>query len=319
MMASPACVCAPRSLALAALCALLAALLPSAGGSQSILNHPFPKGPRPLHEIAGSADAIAIGTIASVTEDRLRVHDAIDVSGAVPAEFDVKRAPSNPPVFRSGDRAVLLLRGARSPYLLADAPKENLVVPAGAEVVWILALRSFADARHDPAQLQALYFEWLDGDDGTLRELGVRGLLDPAAPFQPIPTTRLTERTRRAVDPASPSAVREASASVALLSAESRTELLHEVLQPGGAVDATVYETALQGALLPQGDKAELSAALVRGLHSGDAGVRAIAVRYASTAPDPALADEVEKLAAQDPDEGVRKAAAQVLAARHGH
>src|SRR5271157_4453508 len=202
MMASTACVRAPRTLALAALCALLAGLPPSQAGAQGTLSHPLPNRPRALHEIAASADAIAIGTIVSVSEGRIQVHDAIDVTGAVPAEFEVKRAPSTPPVFQTGDRALLLLRGARSPYLLADDPKENLVVPAGGEVEWILALRTFADARHDPAQLRTLYFAWIDGENGTLRDLAVRGLVDPAAPFQPISPDLLTERARRALDPA---------------------------------------------------------------------------------------------------------------------
>jgi len=316
MMASAACVRA-RALSLAALCALLAALPPSPGQAQGTLNHPLPKGPRALHEIARSADAIAIGTIANVSEGRIRVRDAIDVTGAVPAEFEIKRAPSNPPVFRGGDRAVLLLRGARSPYLLADEPQENLVVPAGAELAWIVALRAFAEARPDPGQLEALYFDWIDGDDGTLRDLAVRGLLDPVAPFQPIPNELLTLRAKRALDPAASAAVREACASVALLSAESRAELLHEVLRPGTASDAGVYETALQGALLRRDDPLQLSAAVARGLQSEDAAVRAIAVRYTMNAADPVLASEVERLAAQVPDAGVRKAAAQVLAARH--
>jgi hypothetical protein len=316
MMAFAACVRAPRALALGAVCALLTALPPAPGEGQGTPNHPLPKGPRPLHEIAGGADAIAIGTIASVSEGRIRVHDAIDVSGAVPAEFEIKRAPSNPPVFQSGQRAVLLLRGARSPYLLADDPQENLVIPAGAELAWIVALRAFADARQDPQQLLALYFDWIDGDNGTLRDLAVRGLLDPTAAFQPIAKEVLTPRAKRALDPAAPAAVREASASVALLSPESRAQLLHEVLQPGTARDAAVYETALQGALLRPDDAPELSAAVARGLHSQEAAVRAIAVRYATTASDPLLATEVERLAAQDPDAGVRKVAAQVLAAR---
>ena len=96
--------------------------------------------------------------------------------------------------------------------------------------------------------------------------------------------------------------------------AESSTRLLHETLQPGAAVDADVYETALQGALLRQVDALELSAALGRGLRSGEAAVRTIAVRYATNTSDPALANELEKLATQDPDPGVRKAAAKALA-----
>jgi len=198
MMALAASFRALRAPLLAALCALLAGLPPSQAGAQGMLNHPLPKGPRPLHEIAANADAIAIGTVGSVSESRIRVHDAIDVTGPVPSDFDVKRAPSNAPVFQTGDRALFFLRGARPPYLLADDPKENIVIPAGGEVEWILAMRTFADARHDPAQLRTLYFAWIDGENGTLRDLAVRSLADPAAPFQPISPDLLTERARRA-------------------------------------------------------------------------------------------------------------------------
>jgi len=313
-MASTASFPAVRALAMAALCAALGEFLPLQGSAQGMLNHPLPKGPRPLHEIAAAADAIAIGTIGSLSESRIHVRDAIDVSGAVPGEFEVKRAPSNAPTFRTGDRALLLLRGARSPYLLTDDPAENVVIPAGAELEWIVAMRAFAEARADPAQLRALYFDWIDAGNAALREIALRGLVDPAAPFQPIAPEILTARASRAVDPATSSAVREASANVALLSAESSARLLHAVLQPGAPVDGAVYETALQGALLRQTDGLELSAALGRGLRSGDPALRTIALRYATNASDPAIANEVEKLAQQDPDLQVRQAAARALA-----
>jgi len=315
MMALAACLRTLPALAPLVMCTLYA-LSPCPAQAQGMLNHPLPKGPRPLHEIAASADAIAIGSIASVSEGRIHVGDTIDVSGAVPAEFDVKRAPSNPPVFKTGDRALLLLRGARSPYLLADDPKENLVIPPGGEVEWILAMRSFADARGDPPRLQALYLEWLEGANDTLRDLAVRGLVDPSAAFQPISADLLAVRARRAVDPAAGSAVRKASAIVALLTPESSARLLHDLLQPGTAVDPSVYETALQGALLRKAETPEFSAALGRGLRSSDPQVRGIAVRYAANASDAALTDELGKLAQQDPEPAVRQAATQALATK---
>jgi hypothetical protein len=316
MMAFPACVRALRVCALAGLCALCATLLPTALGALGLPEAPTSNAPRPLHQIAAGADAIAIGTIGPVSESRIRVYNVIDVTGAVPAEFDVKRAPSNAPLFHTGDHAVLLLRGARSPYLLVDDPTENIVFPAAGEVEWILALRSFADARHDPAQLEGLYFAWIDGNNPALRTLALRGLADSAAPFHPITQDLLTDRAHRAVDPGTRAEVRKASADIALLSPESAAHLLHEVLQPSSAVDPDVYETALQGATLQRGDALEFNAALDRGLRSVDVAVRTIAVRYAMNARDPALTNQVEKLAVQDPDPGVRKAAAQALAAK---
>ena len=274
----------------------------------------MPKAPRPLHALAASADAIALGTIESVSEGRIQVREVIAIEGAVPAELELKRAPSNPPAFSPGDHVLLLLRGARSPYVLADEPRESVVVPPGGNDRWTVALRTFQDARTKPVELRDLYFTWLDGDDNVLRDLGLRGLYDPAAPFQPMPPALGAESARRALDPAYSAEIRRARAAVAVLSTEGYAVLAREVLLAGTVEDGTVYETVLQGSLMRRQDAEGIRPALERGLRSSDAAVRQVAVRYAAGARDEAIVTEVDRLAAEDPDGEVREAANRAVA-----
>ena len=59
----------------------------------------------------------------------------------------LKRAPSAPPGLAVGERPLLLLRGARSPYLLVDRPGEILRVPQDAdEEVWAREIGALARA-----------------------------------------------------------------------------------------------------------------------------------------------------------------------------
>ena len=309
MMSLPA---AARAALLAAVVA--AVLVPPSVGGQVPGGHPMPKGPRPLHEVAAASDSIALGTIESVSEGRIRVREAIAIQGTVPAELELKRAPSNPPAFAPGDRVLLLLRGARSPYVLAEEPRESVVVPPGGGDRWNVALRTFQDVRTKPPALRDLYFSWLDGDDDGLRDLGLRGLYDPAAAFQPMPVALGAESARRALDPAFSAEVRRARAAVAVLSAEGYAVLAQDVLLPGTAEDGPVYEIVLQGSLLRRKDVENIRPALARGLRSSDAAVRQVAVRYAAGTHDEAIVAEVDRLAAEDPDAGVREAAKRAVA-----
>ncbi len=305
--------------ALFGLAAGLAVLLASASGVAQVPGaHPMPKAPRPLHVLAAATDAIALGTIESVSDGRIQVRDAIAIEGSVPPELELKRAPSNPPPYARGDRVLLLLRGARSPYVLVDEPRESVVVPAGGNERWLVAIRAFQAARAQPEELRDLYFSWLDGDDPVLRDLGLRGFYDPSAAFQPIPGALGAESARRALDPSYPVEVRRARAAVAVLSPDGYVVLARDVLLPGTAEDGTVYETALQASLLRRKEVVDIRPALARGLRSSDAAVRQVAVRYAVNARDPAIVTEVDRLAAEDPNAAVREAAKRAVASARG-
>lgn len=134
----------------------------------------MPRAPsqRPLHERLALADAAAIGTIRAVEPGRIHVEAATPLWGSPGESFALKRAPSSPPPLRVGDRALLILRGARSPYLLVDRPEEICIVAdRAAEARWRTAFESLRAAGQAPAALRNLDLAWLAGPDTDLREL----------------------------------------------------------------------------------------------------------------------------------------------------
>ena len=145
---------------------------------------------------------VAVATIGPIHEGRVEVRDAAVLRGDAPASFEIKRSPANPPPFVTGVPAVLLLRGARPPYVLVDEPRE-LILPTDAATAkrWTDALRSLFAAEGDPDRLLHTYLLWLDGDDETLREAAAAALADPRAPYLPLDAEDATARARAALDP----------------------------------------------------------------------------------------------------------------------
>jgi hypothetical protein len=288
--------------------------------AQTAMGHPAPEGPRPLHRLVAEADVIAIATIATIDAadpGRIRVRDALPIVGVPGASFELKRAPSNPPVFPIGSRALLLLRGARAPYVLVDAPRENVVVadPAS-EARWADALRALRAATGDPLRLRDVYLAWCDGDVEALRQQATRGLYDAEAGFHPLPPELGVERARRALDPALPAGVRRSSAAVAILTPEGTSALVAGAPPAGageGSGAADVLEIAIQGAML-RNDGPGLGGAVQRGLASSDTSVRRVAARYGAQISLPDVRAAVAKLATTDPDPEVRKLAEKVAA-----
>lgn len=258
---------------------------------------------------------VAIGTIEGNSEGRISVRDAVPVVGEPGERFELKRSPSNPPAFQTGARAILLLRGARSPYVLVDEPRENVAIaPADSEARWIDALRAARDALGEPTRLRDLYLAWIDGPDDALRQQALRGLYDVTAAFQPLPAEIPLARARMAVDPTRPAAVRNAAAAVAILGPEGAAALLAAVPPPSDVTDAAeVYDIALQGAMLRQLGP-QLESALRRGLASRDVAVRRVAARYGAQVSLPEVRAAVAKLADSDPDPEVRKLASAARA-----
>jgi hypothetical protein len=154
----------------------------AAAGAQPIL-HPVPFGPRPLHVRLAGAELVAVVQVERVAEGRiaLRLEDAL--AGAPPEAFEVKRSPLRPPPLATGDRALLLLRGARPPYVLADKPAEVIRLSDDAMAArWSAAVRAVLAAQGDPAALVAVYEEWVANGPASLRDLGSAGLLALRAP-----------------------------------------------------------------------------------------------------------------------------------------
>jgi hypothetical protein len=292
---------------------LLAAPLDARAQLVGLGGHPMPSGPRPPHALSAESDAAAIGTIDAVELGRIRVRDALSLYGDVPPRFELKRAPSNPPKLEAGQRVLLLLRGARSPYLVVGDEREQLgAVADGAEARLGPALRALHDAVADPTRLRDLYLGWSDGGDTVLRSLAQRGLTAPDAPFLPLPPEIVVPRARRALDPTLPTPRRLDAAAIAVLSPQGAAALLGGVPVAGDPAGTQVLELALAGGLLREQGPA-VEAALLRCLASPDAAVRRVALRYARGIATPPLRQAVARLAAGDPDPGVKQAAVETL------
>jgi hypothetical protein len=152
--------------------ALLACLALSASSASAQAPHAIPPLARPLHERVAEADVIAWASVLRVEHGRiaLRLRDALH--GELPAEFALKRSPLAPPPLAEGDVALVMLRGARSPYVLAGKPSEVLKVGSDAEAEalsqGVLQLRA---AGGDVLKTMYVYGTWLNAPE-PLRSLG---------------------------------------------------------------------------------------------------------------------------------------------------
>jgi hypothetical protein len=163
---------------LAVLCVALAA----AAASAQMIGHPLPPGLRPFHERIADVDVVAVVRVERVDEGRLAVVREAALRGAPPERFEVKRSPLVPPPLATGDRALLLLRGALPPYVLADSPAEVIRIDDDAMAArWRDAVQQALARRGEPAKLVAVYRDWLAGGPETLREIGAASLSDLAA------------------------------------------------------------------------------------------------------------------------------------------
>ena len=287
--------------------ALCLGALPAAA---QIAGHGLPAPSRPLHARLAEADVVALGTIERVELGRVQVGDAVALRGTPGERFAIKRAPSRAPDLTAGDRALLLLRGARTPYVWVDEPKEvmRLADPAG-EARWRDALAELLAAPDDVA-VRDVYLEWIDGTDQELRDAATRALADRRRePPLPIGRDVALTRARIALDPRRPVSVRRASASIAVTDADGMRALLAGTGAPG--VDPGVVQLALTLGALQRMDGIEGS--VLAALRSEDRGVRKAALPAAATvANTPAVQAELERIAA-DSDDELAKAARRAL------
>lgn len=265
--------------------------------------HPLPSAGRPLHLRIAAADVVAVATIGTIDEGRIQVRDATILRGTAAKSFEIKRSPGHPPPFVTGVPAVLLLRGARPPYVLVDEPRE-VIVPsdaAGAQR-WTEALRALFAAGDDPDKLLHTYLLWLDGDDETLREAAAAAFSDARAPFLPLGPKDAIDRANAAIDPRRSATNRRTSALLAATNPAGAEALLAGV--PGPAEDAQVVAMALRATTSAPRDRRE--AALLRALASDDPAMRRAALMSASLVWTEAVAAKVAEIAKSDPDAGLR-------------
>ena len=277
----------------------------------AVAQHPLPtRTTRPLHERLALADVVAVATIGPIQEGRIEVHDATVVHGDAPPSFEIKRSPSAPPPFVTGVPAVLLLRGARSPYVLVDEPHE-VVLPSDAAAVkrWTEALRALFAAQGDPPKLLHTYLVWLDGDDEALREAAGAALSTNEAPYLPLDRDDALERARAALDPHRAPSARRVSAGLASTNPDGAAALVAGI--PGNAPDAQVVVIALRGT--PGVPQPQREAAMLRSLSDADANVRRAALLGATAIWTDAIKARVEQLATSDADHDVQSDAQALL------
>jgi hypothetical protein len=164
------------------LLAFALAWLGAAAASAQMIGHPLPPGLRAFHERVAAADVAAVVRVERVDEGRLAVVREATLAGAPPERFEVKRSPLAPPPLATGDRALLLLRGALPPYVFADSPAEVIRLEGDAMAArWSDAVRQVIAHRSEPERLVAIYRDWMAGGPETLREIGAASLMDLAA------------------------------------------------------------------------------------------------------------------------------------------
>jgi hypothetical protein len=280
--------------------------------------HMFP-GPteRALHAQLMEADVVAIGSVEEVTPGRIRLANLSSVEGETIANIEVKRAPSRPPGLRPGERVVLLLRGARSPYLLVPTAEEVLRIgDEEGEARMISALRDLRAALSDETALVERYHTWLTGSEEDLRRLAETALTNPSPPIERLDTNTIRGLVDLAIDPATPLSLRRAAARVAG-SDERGVAALLAALPFGDADDSDpmlLLDVLRLGALRAS---PETNGALLRSLRHENAATRQAALELGPIMTrDPTLRAEIERMAREDPSESIRTLAKALVRAR---
>jgi hypothetical protein len=170
--------------------AALVGVAAASGNASAQAPHPIPPLARPLHERAAEADAIVFARVVRVEPGRLRMETELTLRGAPDRTFEIKRSPLRPPALAPGDRALLFLRGARSPFVLAGEAHEVLRLPPATDAAE-LATRfpALLSAGDDPVALRSAYESWAESQSPLLRALardGLAALPEPAAPARGI-------------------------------------------------------------------------------------------------------------------------------------
>ena len=302
-----------RALRIAVLGAALAIAAPPGA---AIAQHPGVAQQRSLAARLALADAVVIATVESEAPGRLACGSVRTLSGTVPERLEVKRSATTPPPLAVGDRAVLLLRGARPPYVLVDDPEETIrLADPSSEERWAAAVSGWLAVRSEPAAWPALYARWIDDGPDTLRELAVSGLADPRAPFAPIPAATGAAFGDRAWDLARSLPARRAYALAATMSVDGSARLVAGFRATPDDSDPAVASAALRAVLL---DPATASPVVAHALDHTDAEVRRAALQAAQSLRDragPELRERIARVSREDSESWLRAEAERTLAA----
>ncbi|MBW2312968.1 MAG: hypothetical protein JRH10_02170 [Deltaproteobacteria bacterium] len=295
-------ICGLALVALAVLCA-----------APARAQHGFvPPDDRVLHERLAGARIVAVATVAEVDTGRIAFESGRSILGRIEPEFEVKRSPSNPPPWVPGDRALLMLSGARSPYRWVEKPVETVALAdAAAEARFTAAVRAMDAARVDAKGRRDLYARWADGMHEDLAAVGQRGLMDVPSMVNLLDVEFVTGRVGVAIDPERPVVARRRAARIAARHPDGVSALLRHVEDEGPATDPGVGELAIQSGLLLRDPAVE--ARIIDLLDTPETELGGIALRLAGAAGGRALERKLSELAVGYPDETIRGEAAQSL------
>lgn len=265
---------------------------------------------RPLTQRLALADAVAIARVAAVEAGRIRLEAARPVIGTIADRFAVKRSPAAPPGLAPGERVALLLRGARSPYLLVCRADELLRLSGEESATdWAHALADLHRARGDPTATVRVLAAWLRRDGSALQREAARALADPTLPVSALPEDAYPRLAELALS-ADTAALRRPAAGAAVRGESGRRRLLEGL--PGN--DPLVLIAALPVSL--ESDPEPAKAALLRSLRDERREVREAALRVAAPA---ARSRDVRaalvEIAGEDPDAALRDLARRLLRA----
>lgn len=267
--------------------------------------------PRPLHQRLAESEVLTFASVEAVELGRIRVADPRPLRGDPAPAFELKRAPSAPPPLAAGDRALLLLRGARSPYLLVDEADELWkAAPDDDEAALAQALGALDADRGSPRAVAARYAAWLGSPSAPLQRWAAQGFEGDAAVLAQAPPPALANLVELALG-APDATLRDAAARAALQSEAGLARLLAGL--PGAAADPEVVGHALYAGLAqPEG-----RAAAERCLAATSPAVRGAVLRFGTLlGGDPSLRAALQRVASEDPDEALRLAARRALAGR---
>ena len=288
-------------------------------GAPSRAQHPGLPQEASLDERLREATRIGWVRVVGSTPGRLEVALERALLGALPERFEVKRAPSNPPPLATGSHAVLLLRGERSPYVLAEAPSRVLEVAPDDAPALADAIAAALAAGSDPAALATLYGGWIPSADARLRDFAATGLErligDGSGDGDDALRRRIAlAQAGIATDAGQRIESRRAAALLALRHLDGAARLVAGLAAERELADPSLFRLGLQaGTSVGTPELGVLYDAAVR--HE-DPQVRRVAMRLAravaSVVGDEALA-AAERLAADDPVAAVRRQAERAL------
>ncbi len=257
---------------------------------------------------------MAVGEVERVETGRILVRKARAIVGTVEDRFEVKRAPGTPPPWVEGERVLLLLAGARSPYRWVEKPveAESLRLKDEAdEARWSEALRALHAVRTAPGARRDLYASWVDSGDAALREVGMRALMDVESMLSAMDEDFAKRRLAVALDEGRAITVRRDAARIAVRHPVGIAGLLGYLGERLEKVDAVLTEIVLEAGLRVRDEQVE--GTLSELLRNGSPEQQTLAVRLAVFAQGTEAEQALAELAVGHPKEALRNDAMVAL------